>query len=254
MQPTPRRNDIFDGLISKHAQIQVLGLHQPLDGNQAADVVDWFRKLKEGNPKDLSVLQSACNCITPNLIMYMSVLLGTPIQLEDPEVQVEDLGIGAVLTFQEHDDSDYSRLPEWMRPEAKEPDVVAYHDYVEERVYLLDPYQIAQKGLFGATHGWLSSLAMKSTMTEAVRDITERKGEEVPEDLENTLDFIPDLPDLTADPTMDDYQFMNLPEGQRTMLTYMNWMVQFNEARKYEISEKSSDIKFQIDMRRQFAD
>jgi len=247
---------LFDELISKHAQMEVVKLHTPLDDNQAAELVDWFRVLK-GNPKPPEKLKDAGIELPNSLLMYMSVLLGSPVELQDDEVGAEDIGIGAVLTYKGQEE-DYSKLPEWMVPAPPEPQLIAYHDYLEERVYLLEPYAMRNKGLFGGMHTWITGFAARESLAEAVKRHKEIETESKLSDedvtkIEETLEQIPEMPDTIQDPTMDQFQFLNLPQGQRTPLTYLNWVVQFNEARKYELSSKSEDIKFQIDLRRQFS-
>jgi hypothetical protein len=115
---------------------------------------------------------------------------------------------------------------------------------------MVNPGLLTTKGLFGKLHAHVCRYAFAEMLVEKL------KAEDYPEEkIEEFRALVKEVDDFTAhgaDPMMDEFSFLNLPQEARTLLRFINWCVNFNESRKYSFTEKEEQIRFEVDMRRQF--
>lgn len=229
----------FQRLVSNRAGKIIEGLASPLSEQNMRDVVDVFEHIYNGTVDydRLEKLEKAGVRIPKALLMFSAFLEGSLTSLVDDqkEIAVKQLGTGLALTYRASVDGDYSKLPEEMRPAEPEPLVVGYYDFKEERTYLAPCSELSELGVFGGFY----QHCMASTFVDAIKRLAalQNKAEEDPA--------------MQRKP-MTVSEFMEASPDNRSVLTYIVYVIMMQTDKKYLVCNKLADVKFEIDMRKQF--
>lgn len=230
----------FDNLISKSAEHSLKKLNKPLTDEQANLVVSVFNNIEMGSPDKEEIEELEKLGVPRALVVFGGFFMGQPVPVNDIELRTEMLGeSGLILYYREAEEEDYSNLPPSIRPQPAEEVILGYNDYLEEKIYLADFHEITSAGLFGGMYAFLMSDAGRKALQQMISNV---KGEEGEEEDSNVI----------ADPTLDSFSFLSLPEKKRTFLTYYHWVVHLHEGRQVQLVDKLDALRFEVSMRRQF--
>jgi hypothetical protein len=232
-------NEAYMKLIDHSAEKEIEALDKPLDPVTSEELMALFEQIQNGkgaSPRALAYFEDKGVFIPKPLLMWIGFLWGRNLDLIDNEVEVEDIHIGLIFKYKiPFSEERYKRLPPEMRPQPPEPDVVAFHDTIMERIYLAPLDNLAARGRFGALYAWTCN---KAAMRMKEETLQEAHGIEA-----------------TIHPALNSKSFLSLPDKDRTLVTFFNWCIQFhiNIRGKYQLCDRLDEVKFQLELSRQFS-